>query len=739
MIKRTLPLLAAAAMTLSPMLLSGTASASSMAKDNQFWWPEQLNLTPLRSHDVRSNPYGADFDYASEFAKLNLDEVKADIEKVLTTSQPWWPADYGHYGPFMIRMAWHSAGTYRVGDGRGGAGGGQQRFDPLNSWPDNASLDKARRLLWPVKQKYGRQLSWADLMILSGNVALESMGFETFGFAGGRADDWEPDVVYWGPENKMLEDKRRTQKGKLKGDLAAIQMGLIYVNPEGPNGNHQALDAAKDMRLSFGRMAMNDEEIVALVAGGHTLGKAHGAHKPSKCVGPEPGAAAIEEQGFGWKNKCGKGHSEDTVTSGLEGAWTQTPTAWSVLYLANLLNFEWEMTKSPAGATQWIPKDGALSNSVPDAHIPNKRHAPIMFTTDMALKVDPEFRKISERFLKNPKAFDLAFGKAWFKLTHRDMGPRARYVGAEIPSEVLLWQDPIPTVDYGLVRDKDVKKLKKEILKSGLTVSELVGAAWASASSYRATDMRGGANGARVRLEPQSSWAVNNPDELSKVLVKLEDVQKAFNSKSSKRQVSMADLIVIAGSAAVEKAAKDAGMKVEVPFSPGRADASQEQTDVASFALLEPKADSFRNYYSKDSFYAPAEALVDRSNLLGLTVPEMTALIGGLRVLDANTANSKHGVFTDKPGTLTNDFFVNLLDMSTKWTKSKTEGVYEGHDRATGKLKWTATTVDLLFGSNTELRAVAEAYAADDGHEEFVNDFVAAWVKIMNADRFDLK
>ena len=689
MIKRTLPLLAAAAMTLSPMLLSGTASASSMAKDNQFWWPEQLNLTPLRSHDVRSNPYGADFDYASEFAKLNLDEVKADIEKVLTTSQPWWPADYGHYGPFMIRMAWHSAGTYRVGDGRGGAGGGQQRFDPLNSWPDNASLDKARRLLWPVKQKYGRQLSWADLMILSGNVALESMGFKTFGFAGGRADDWEPDVVYWGPENKMLEDKRRTQKGKLKGDLAAIQMGLIYVNPEGPNGNHQALDAAKDMRLSFGRMAMNDEEIVALVAGGHTLGKAHGAHKPSKCVGPEPGAAAIEEQGFGWKNKCGKGHSEDTVTSGLEGAWTQTPTAWSVLYLANLLNFEWEMTKSPAGATQWIPKDGALSNSVPDAHIPNKRHAPIMFTTDMALKVDPEFRKISERFLKNPKAFDLAFGKAWFKLTHRDMGPRARYVGAEIPSEVLLWQDPIPTVDYGLVRDKDVKKLKKEILKSGLTVSELVGAAWASASSYRVTDMRGGANGARVRLEPQSSWAVNNPDELSKVLVKLEDVQKAFNSKSSKRQVSMADLIVIAGSAAVEKAAKDAGMKVEVPFSPGRADASQEQTDVASFALLEPKADSFRNYYSKDSFYAPAEALVDRSNLLGLTVPEMTALIGGLRVLDANTANSKHGVFTDKPGTLTNDFFVNLLDMSTKWTKSKTEGVYEGHDRATGKLKWT--------------------------------------------------
>lgn len=731
--------LSAMAISIAALTHTGAATASPLAKSNQFWWPEQLDLSPLRSHDVRSNPYDANFDYATEFAKLDLEEVKADIERTLTTSQPWWPADYGHYGPFMIRMAWHSAGTYRVGDGRGGSAGGQQRFNPLNSWPDNANLDKARRLLWPVKQKYGRQLSWADLMILSGNVALESMGFETFGFAGGRADDWEPDVVYWGPEQKMLDQKRRTSDGKLKGDLAAIQMGLIYVNPEGPGGNHQALDAAEDMRLSFGRMAMNDEEIVALVAGGHTLGKAHGAHKPEKCVGPEPGAEAIEEQGFGWKNKCGKGNAEDTVTSGLEGAWTQTPTAWSILYLANLLGFEWEMTKSPAGATQWIPKNNALANSVPDAHDPNKRHAPIMFTTDMALKVDPEFRKISERFLANPKEFDLAFGKAWFKLTHRDMGPRARYVGSEIPAEVMLWQDPIPEVDYQTISDGDVKSLKKAILKTDLSVPELVRTAWASASSYRVTDMRGGANGARIRLAPQKDWEANNPAELAKVLEVLEGVQSDFNKRSKKKQVSLADVIVIAGAAAIEKAAKDAGAKVEVPVNVGRADASQEQTDVESFSALEPEADGFRNYYSESSYYAPAEALVDKANLLNLTVPEMTALIGGMRALDANSDGSKHGIFTDQPGTLTNDFFVNLLDMSTSWAKSaKQKGIYEGRDRASGELKYTASTVDLLFGSNTELRAIAEVYAANDGQGEFIKDFIAAWNKVMNADRFDL-
>lgn len=731
--------LSAMAISVAALTHTGTATASPLAKSNQFWWPEQLDLSPLRSHDVRSNPYDENFDYAAEFVKLDLEEVKADIERTLTTSQPWWPADYGHYGPFMIRMAWHSAGTYRVGDGRGGSAGGQQRFNPLNSWPDNANLDKARRLLWPVKQKYGRQLSWADLMILSGNVALESMGFETFGFAGGRADDWEPDVVYWGPEQKMLDQKRRTSDGKLKGDLAAIQMGLIYVNPEGPGGNHQALDAAEDMRLSFGRMAMNDEEIVALVAGGHTLGKAHGAHKPEKCVGPEPGAEAIEEQGFGWKNKCGKGNAEDTVTSGLEGAWTQTPTAWSILYLANLLGFEWEMTKSPAGATQWIPKNNALANSVPDAHDPNKRHAPIMFTTDMALKVDPEFRKISERFLANPKEFDLAFGKAWFKLTHRDMGPRARYVGSEIPAEVMLWQDPIPEVDYQTISDGDVKSLKKAILKTDLGVSELVRTAWASASSYRVTDMRGGANGARIRLAPQKDWEANNPAELAKVLEVLEGVQSDFNKRSKKKQVSLADVIVIAGAAAIEKAAKDAGSKVDVPVNVGRADASQEQTDVESFSALEPEADGFRNYYSESSYYAPAEALVDKANLLNLTVPEMTALIGGMRALDANSDGSKHGIFTDQPGTLTNDFFVNLLDMSTSWAKSaEQKGVYEGRDRASGELKYTASTVDLLFGSNTELRAIAEVYAANDGQGEFIKDFIAAWNKVMNADRFDL-
>jgi len=710
------------------------------AKPNQFWWPEQLDLSPLRQHDIESNPMGKDFNYAKEFATLDLDAVKKDIAAVLTDSQPWWPADWGNYGPLFIRMAWHSAGTYRVGDGRGGAGGGQQRFDPLNSWPDNANLDKARRLLWPVKQKYGRKLSWADLMVLAGNVSLETMGFKTFGFAGGREDDWEPDLVYWGPEAKMLADERYKGERQLENPLAAVQMGLIYVNPEGPNGNPDPLLAAKDIRETFGRMAMNDEETVALIAGGHTFGKVHGAHKPDDCVGPEPAAASVEEQGLGWKNKCGKGNAEDTVTSGLEGAWTVTPTQWSMNYLQNLFAFEWVQTRSPAGAIQWIPKDGAAANLVPDAHVAGKRNPPIMLTTDLSLREDPAYRKISKRFLENPEEFELAFAKAWFKLTHRDMGPRARYVGDEVPNEVLLWQDPIPAVDYKLIDASDAAKLKAEILDSGLTTSELVRTAWASAASFRGSDMRGGANGARVRLAPQKDWAVNNPKELGKVLKELEKIQKDFNRKASGgKKVSMADLIVLGGAAAIEKAAKDAGHSVTVPFTPGRADATQEQTDVASFAVLEPKADAFRNYYGAGSYLSPAEAMVDRANLLTLTVPEMTVLVGGMRALGANSGESRNGVFTDRPGTLSNDFFVNLLDMSTKWTKSaKDVGIYEGHDRTTGQLKWTATPVDLAFGSSSELRAIAEVYAANDGKEKFVNDFVNAWTKVMTLDRFDL-
>ncbi|GLP95029.1 catalase-peroxidase 2 [Paraferrimonas sedimenticola] len=734
--KTRLKKLMLASVAASVMATSGVASAAGAAKSNQYWWPEQLDLSPLRSHDARSNPYGADFDYAAEFAKLDLDEVKKDIAKTLTTSQPWWPADWGTYGPFMIRMAWHSAGTYRVGDGRGGAAGGQMRFDPLNSWPDNANLDKARRLLWPIKQKYGRQLSWADLMILTGNVALEESGFKTFGFAGGRADDWEPDVVYWGPEMKMLEDDRRDSKGKLKGDLAAVQMGLIYVNPEGPGANHDPLSAAQDMRMSFGRMAMNDEEIVALVAGGHTLGKAHGA-RSADCVGVEPGAAPIEDQGFGWKNKCGKGNAEDTVTSGLEGAWTSTPTTWSIQYLTNLFAYEWKQTKSPAGATQWIPTDPNAANLVPDAHIEGKRHAPIMFTTDLALKRDPGFREISERFMKDPAAFDLAFGKAWFKLTHRDMGPRARYVGSEVPSEALLWQDPIPSVEHKLIDEFDVAKLKGKILGSGISNADLIKTAWAAASSFRITDMRGGANGARIALEPQNQWAVNDPASLNATLDKLKAVRAEFNEElSGGKQVSLADVIVLGGSAAVERAAKNAGHDITLPFNPGRGDATQAQTDVKSFAVLEPKADAFRNYFTQDSFYAPAEAMVDRASLLNLTVPEMTALIGGLRVLGANTGNSKHGVFTERSDTLSNDFFVNLLDMATRWAPAEQEGVYNGYDRASGELKWTGTTVDLIFGSNTELRAVAEVYAANDGEAKLAQDFADAWSKVMNADRF---
>lgn len=737
--KKSLSTLIISVLTLTALIQSGAAFAIDEAKSNRFWWPEQLNLNPLRVHDIESNPYGSEFDYAKGFKTLSLTEVKRDIEKVLTTSQPWWPADFGHYGPFMIRMAWHAAGTYRVGDGRGGSGGGQQRFDPLNSWPDNANLDKARRLLWPIKQKYGHKLSWADLMILAGNVSLESMGFKTIGFAGGREDDWEPDMVYWGPEKEFLKDQRRTKSGKLKGDLAAVQMGLIYVNPEGPNSSHDPLAAAKDMRLSFGLMAMNDGEIVALVAGGHTLGKAHGAKSPRNCTGPEPAAASIEEQGFGWTSKCGKGNAEDTITSGLEGAWTTTPTAWSILYLDNLFRFEWKKVKSPAGATQWVPNDPAAAGLVPDAHDAKKRHAPIMFTTDMALKKDPGFRKISERFLKNPKEFDQAFAKAWFKLTHRDMGPLARYLGSEIPDEVMLWQDPVPAVDHELVDAKDIARLKKRILKSGLSSAELVRTAWASAASYRDTDKRGGANGARIRLAPQKNWAANNPEELGKALTTLEQIQKDTNtSLKGGKKVSLADVIVLGGSAAIEQASKQAGHPLEVPFSPGRADATQQQTDINSFAVLEPKADGFRNYFNQDSFYAPAEALVDRASLLNLTVPEMTVLLGGMRTLDANAGGVKHGVFTHKPGTLSNDFFVNLLDMSTKWSQSKKEGIYEGHDRNSGKLKWTATTVDLIFGSNSELRAIAEVYAANDGQEKFIKDFIKAWTKVMNADRFDL-
>ena len=737
--KRSKSLIAAVTIGVAAMASASTFAADAMARPNEFWWPDQLNLEPLRAHDSRSNPYGDGFDYAEAFASVNLESLKADIEKTLTDSQVWWPADWGHYGGLMIRMAWHSAGTYRVHDGRGGADGGQQRFDPLNSWPDNVSLDKARRLLWPVKQKYGRSVSWADLMILAGNVSLESMGFETLGFAGGRVDDWEADVVYWGAETRMLDNEKRYEDGELEKPLAAVQMGLIYVNPEGPNGNNDPLAAAEDMRLSFGRMAMNDEEIVALVAGGHTLGKAHGAHK-ADCIGPEPGAAPIEQQGFGWENKCGKGNAEDTMTSGLEGAWTQTPTAWSILYLDNLFRFEWEMTKSPAGATQWQPVDEAAQQLVPDAHVEGKRNPPVMFTTDIALKEDPGFREIAERFWKNPRQFDEAFARAWFKLTHRDLGPSSRYLGSEAPEEVFVWQDPVPAVDHDLIDDKDASDLKSEILGSGLTVSELVRTAWASASTYRGSDMRGGANGARIQLEPQKNWKANDPEGLAKALETLAGIQQDFNgSASGGKKVSLADVIVLGGSAAIEQAAQQAGHDVDVPFTPGRTDASQEMTDVESFAVLEPSADAFRNYYSDKAYGSPADMLVEKADLLTLTIPEMTVLLGGMRALDANTGQARHGVLTDKPGTLNNDFFVNLLGMSTEWAKSsENEGIYEGTDRATGKVKWTATPVDLVFGSNTELRAVAEAYASNDGEEQFVNDFVAAWTKVMNLDRFDL-
>ncbi|HSG91454.1 MAG TPA: catalase/peroxidase HPI [Pseudomonadales bacterium] len=709
-------------------------------KPNRFWWPEQVNLAPLRQHAAESDPMGGDFDYAEAFSALDLAALKSDIAALLTTSQDWWPADYGNYGPFFIRMAWHSSGTYRVSDGRGGAGGGQQRFEPLNSWPDNANLDKARRLLWPIKQKYGRAISWADLMVLTGTVAMESMGMETFGFGGGREDDWEADLVYWGPEEEFLADERYSGDRELQKPLAAVQMGLIYVNPEGPNGNPDPLAAARDIRETFGRMAMNDEETVALIAGGHTFGKAHGAASPEGCVGPEPAAAPIEEQGLGWMNECGTGNGADTITSGLEGAWSASPATWSMQYLQNLFAFEWVQTKSPAGATQWIPADGQGANLVPDAHDPTKRHAPIMFTTDLSLKEDPAYREISQRFLDNPEEFERAFAKAWFKLTHRDMGPLARYLGDDVPEVALSWQDPIPTVDHPLIDADDIADLKAEILASGLTVPELVRTAWASAASFRGTDMRGGANGARIRLAPQKDWAVNDPQELAKVLKTLEAIQSDFNSGLFKRKrVSLADVIVLGGAAAIEQAAKAAGRDLTVPFTPGRADATQEQTDVASFAELEPKADGFRNYFGDGNRRSPADMLVDRANMLTLTVPEMTVLVGGLRALDANVGQADHGVFTDRPGTLSNDYFVNLLDMSTKWTKSaKMEGLYEGHDRASGELRWTATPVDLIFGSHAELRAVAEVYAERGGEEKFMQDFVDAWVKVMTLDRFDV-
>jgi len=714
------------------------ALADSKPKTTQFWWPELLDLTPLRQHAAESNPLGEEFNYAEGFNSIDLKALKQEIETVMTTSQPWWPADYGHYGPFFIRMAWHSSGTYRVTDGRGGAGGGQQRFEPLNSWPDNVNLDKARRLLWPIKQKYGNNISWADLMVLAGNVAMESMGFKTFGFAGGRIDDWEPDLVYWGPEAEFMADERYSGDRQLEKPLAAVQMGLIYVNPEGPNGVPDALAAAKDIRETFGRMAMNDEETVALIAGGHTFGKAHGAAPPTGCVGPEPAAAGIEEQGLGWRNTCGTGNGADTISSGLEGAWTTTPTAWSMQYLGNLFAFEWEQTRSPAGAIQWIPKNSAASNLVPDAHDATKRHAPIMFTTDLSLKFDPSYGEISKRFLANPAEFELAFAKAWFKLTHRDMGPRARYIGAEVPAEALIWQDPIPAVDHKLVTARDIAKLKSQILATGLTNAELIRTAWASASSFRGTDMRGGANGARVRLAPQKDWAANNPAELAKVLKTLGEIQQGFTSRN--KQISLADLIVLGGAAAIEQAAKQAGQDVKVPFIPGRMDATQAQTDVTSFAVLEPAADGFRNYFSNAAHRSPADMLVDRANMLTLSVPEMTVLVGGLRALNANTGQSAVGVLTDRPGTLSNDFFKNLLDMSTTWAKSPTSaGIYEGRDRTSGALKWRATPVDLIFGSSSELRSVAEVYAAADSQEKFVRDFVTAWSKVMTLDRFDLR
>ncbi|WDE06914.1 catalase/peroxidase HPI [Thalassomonas viridans] len=739
MLKQMLSLIPPLAISLSVLAPPTPALAQGAAKSNQEWWPEQLNLKLLRQNDAASSPMDKTFNYARAFESLDLNAVKQDLKKLMTTSQDWWPADYGHYGPLFIRMAWHSAGTYRTSDGRGGADGGMQRFAPLNSWPDNANLDKAQRLLWPLKQKYGQKISWADLMILSGTVAMESMGFKTAGFAGGRTDGWQSEEVNWGPEDEWLADKRHHGKRELKQPLAAAQMGLIYVNPVGPNGVPDPLAAARDIREIFARMAMNDEETVALIAGGHTFGKAHGIADPARYLEAEPEGAGIEEQGLGWRNRYGEGNAGDTITSGLEGAWTSNPTAWTHIYFKHLFTYNWVQTKSPAGAIQWVPEEKSAAALVPDAHDPKKRHAPVMFTTDLALKADPDYRKISRRFLDNPQAFEQAFARAWFKLTHRDLGPRSRYLGSLVPDENYLWQDPVPANTYQPIDKADIKTLKARILASGLPATELIKTAWASASTFRGTDMRGGANGARIRLAPQKNWPVNQPAALANTLKQLEKIQHDFNgAQSGKKRVSLADLIILGGSSAIEQAAAKAGHQVEVPFSPGRTDASQAQTDVESFAVLEPAADGFRNYLGKNK-QPPAQLLVEKAAQLTLTVPEMTVLVGGMRVLDANAGQSKHGVFTERPGSLSNDFFVNLLDMSTLWTKSPgSEHLYQGHDRTSGALKWTATSVDLIFGSNSELRAVAEVYAFDGSQEKFIRDFITAWTKVMNLDRYDL-
>ncbi|MDE2925245.1 MAG: catalase/peroxidase HPI [Acidobacteriota bacterium] len=739
MTRRTRLAIAALAVGIAVVLPVRLGAARSGAPDNDYWRPNRLSLEPLREASRESNPVGEGFNYREAFESLDLDALKADLTESMTTSQDWWPADYGHYGPFFIRMAWHSAGTYRTIDGRGGGDGGLQRFAPLNSWPDNANLDKATRLLWPLKQKYGRKISWADLMVLAGTVAMESMGFETLGFAGGRTDAWEPTEVNWGPEGEWLAADRRNADGELHRPFGATQMGLIYVNPEGPGGNPDPQAAADAIREAFGRMGMNNEETVALIAGGHTFGKAHGAAAASRYVGVDPEGGDVEAQGLGWQNSYGAGHGADTITSGLEGAWTVNPAAWTHNFLENLYGYEWEQTRSPGGAVQWRPAGGAAADLVPDAHDPSKRHAPMMLTTDLALKVDPAYREITLRWLKNPDEFEGAFARAWFKLTHRDMGPASRYLGDLAPDRQFIWQDPIPEVDHTLIDARDTVVLKAQILDSGLSAAELVRTAWASASTFRGTDMRGGANGARIRLAPQRDWTANDPAELGRVLETLGGIRSRFNDvQTDDKRVSLADVIVLGGAAAIEQAASKAGVDVDVPFAPGRMDASPEQTDVASFALLEPVADGFRNYFANGNPRSPAEMLVEKAALLNLTAPEMTVLVGGLRSLNANAGGAAHGVFTDRPGTLSNDFFVNLTDMSTLWTKSSTEGVYEGRDRGTGDLRWTATPVDLIFGSNSELRAVAEFYAADDAREDFVHDFIAAWTKVMTLDRFDL-
>ncbi|HQT63170.1 MAG: catalase/peroxidase HPI [Acidocella sp. 20-57-95] len=721
-------------------VMGGAKRSTSAAMANQAWWPNQPNLKILRQNSELSNPMGEDFNYAAAFKSLDLEALKQDLHALMTDSQPWWPADYGHYGPFFVRMAWHSAGTYRIADGRGGAGYGTQRFAPLNSWPDNVSLDKARRLLWPIKQKYGKKISWADLMILAGNCALDSMGLKTFGFGGGRADVWEPqEDIYWGPETTWLDDKRYSGDRQLENPLGAVQMGLIYVNPEGPNGNPDPLASARDIRETFARMAMNDEETVALVAGGHTFGKCHGAADPGQYVGPAPEAAAIEQQGLGWHSSYGSGSGVDAISSGLEGAWTTNPIQWDNNYLDNLLKYDWELTKSPAGAQQWTPKNPEAKGTVPDAHDPSRTHAPMMSTADLALKVDPTYAKISKYYHENPDKLADAFARAWYKLTHRDMGPRSRYLGADVPPEVLIWQDPVPDVDHALVDAADIAALKAKLLACGLSISQLVRTAWTAAATFRGTDKRGGANGARIRLAPQKYWEVNQPADLSKILNTLETLQADFNrAATGGKKISLADLIVLGGCAAIEAAAKAAGHNVSVPFTPGRTDTTQELTDVDSFAVLEPQADGFRNFYRKNEALSPEDALIDKAHLLNLTAPEMTVLVGGLRVLNANYDHAKHGVFTHKPETLTNDFFVNLLDMGTVWKASATAGIYEGHDRRSGELKWTGTAVDLLFGANSQLRAVAEVYACSDSAETFVQDFAKAFAKVMNLDRFDL-